>query len=196
LWVRAVRSWGGYDWGMRYADSGGLTAGERAGRERVRLAAAQMFVEGASNGGIADRLRVSVMSVSRWRRAFDAGGVDGLASKGPGGARCRLTDAQLVELGAELDAGPAGHGFVEDQCWTQARIAEVIAVRFGVGYTPAGVGYLLHRMGWSVQVPARRAAERDERAVAAWRDEQWPVVKGWRRTWGRGCASKTRPVRA
>ena len=180
---------------MRYADSGGLTGRERAGRERVRLAAARMFVEGACNGRVAGELRVSLMSVSRWRRAFDAGGMDALASKGPGGARCKLTDAQLRELEAELDAGPAAHGFAEDQCWTQARIAEVIAIRFGVVYTAAGVGYLLHRMGFSVQVPARRAAERDEDAVGAWKDEQWPAIKGWRRTWGRGCASPTRPVR-
>jgi transposase len=193
--VRAVRTGGGYAWGMRYADSGGLTAKERVGRERVRLAAAQMFVDGASNGRVAEGLRVSLMSVSRWRRAFDAGGMDALASKGPGGAQCKLTDAQLQELEAELGAGPAAHGFAEDQCWTQARIAEVIATTFGVEYTPAGVGYLLHRMGWSVQVPTRRAAERNEQAIAAWRDEQWPAIKGWRRTWGRGCASKTRPVR-
>ena len=107
-----------------------------------------------------------------------------------------ITDAQLQDLAAQLDAGPAAHGFTEDQCWTQARIAEVIATRFGVNYTPAGVGYLLHRMGFSVQVPTRRAAERDDDAVGVWKDEQWPAIKGWRRTWGRGCASKTKPVRA
>ena len=190
------RRGGGYAWDMRYADSGGLTAKERAGRERVRLAAAQMFVDGASNGQVGEGLRVSLMSVSRWRRTFDAGGVDALASKGSGGAQCKLTGAQLRELAVELDAGPAAYGFAEDQCWTQARIAEVIATRFGVDYTPAGVGYLLHRMGWSVQVPTRRAAERDEAAVGVWKDEQWPAIKGWRRTWERGCASPTRPVRA
>jgi putative transposase len=68
---------------MRYADSGGLTTEERVGRERVRFAAAQMFMEGAGNGRVARRFRVSPMSVSRWRRAFDAGGLDALASKGP-----------------------------------------------------------------------------------------------------------------
>ena len=43
--------------------------------------------------------------------------------------------------------------------------------RFGVDYTLAGIDVLLHRIGWSVQVPARRAAERDEDAIAAWREE-------------------------
>jgi putative transposase len=41
---------------------------------------------------------------------------------------------------------------------------------------------LLHRIGWSVQVPARRAAERDEDQIARWREETWPVIKGRRRT--------------
>jgi putative transposase len=40
-----------------------------------------------------------------------------------------------------------------------------------VEYTLAGMAVLLHRIGWSVQVPARRAAERDEHAIATWRKE-------------------------
>ena len=53
-----------------------------------------------------------------------------------------------------LDAGR-----VAEQCWR----------RFGVEYTLAGMAVLLHRIGWSVQVPARRAAERDEDKIARWR---------------------------
>ena len=85
-----------------------------------------------------------------------------------------------------LEAGPAASGWDEDQCWTLARIAEVIRRRFRVDYTLAGVDLLLHRIGWSVQVPARRAAERDEARIAAWRQEAWPVVKEPRRTWAPG----------
>jgi len=173
-----------------------LTAAQRAGRERVRFAAADMFTEGADNGQVARRLRVSVMSVGRWRRAFDEGGTDALVSKGPGGSGSKLSDAQLGQLEAELDAGPGAHGWVEDQCWTLARIAALIAEKFGVRYTVGGVHYLLHRIGFSVQVPTRRAVERDEAAIAEWRDEQWPVIKGRRRTWARGYASPTKPARA
>jgi len=38
---------------------------------------------------------------------------------------------------------------------------------------------LLHRLGWSAQVPARRAAERDEEKIARWREETWPVIKAF-----------------
>jgi transposase len=101
----------------------------------------------------------------------------GVASKGPGGARCKLTPAQLRELAAVLEAGSAAWGWDEDQCWTLAHIAEVVRDRFEAGHTLAGVDLLVHRIGWGVQVPARRAAERNEAQIARWRQEAWPVIK-------------------
>jgi transposase len=94
-----------------------------------------------------------------------------------------------------LDAGSAACGHA-DQCWTLARIAEQVWRRFGVAYTLAGMDVLLHRSGWSVQVPARLAAERDEAAIARWWEEAWPVVKGPRRTWAPGSASRMKQARA
>ena len=181
---------------MRYADGGGLTAAERARREQVRLAAAELIEAGASDREVARRFRVSRMSVNRWRRALAAGGRAALASRGAGGARCKLSPAQLCELQAALGAGPAAWGWDEDQCWTLARIAEVVRRRFSVDYTLAGMDLLLHRIGWSVQVPARQAAERDEARIARWKEVDWPVVKGRRRTWAPGSASRTSQARA
>ena len=136
------------------------------------------------------------MSANRWRRALAAGGRAALASKGAGGARCKLTPVQVRELETVLDAGPAVSGWDEDQCWTLARIAELVWRRFGVEYTLAGLDLLLHRLGWSVQVLARRAAERGEARIAAWREVTWLVVKGRRRTWAPGSASRTNQARA
>jgi transposase len=161
----------------------------------VRLAAAELIEAGAGDQEIARRFRVSRMSANRWRRALTAGGKQALASKGAGGARCKLTRAQLAELEAVLDAGPAVWGW-QDQCWTLARIGQLVRERFRVEYTVAGLDVLLHRLGWSVQVPARRAAERDEDQIARWREETWPVIKGRRRTWAPGSASRTSPARA
>jgi transposase len=180
---------------MRYPDSGGLSAAERARRERVRLEAAELIEAGASDREAAARFRVSRMSANRWRRALAAGGRQSLASKGAGGAKCKLTPAQLRELETALDAGPAVWGWDEDQCWTLSRIAELVARRFRVQCTLAGMDVLLHRIGWSVQVPARRAAERDEAAIAAWRQETWPVIKGRSRSRAPGWSSRTSPAR-
>src|SRR5512142_209129 len=150
---------------MRYPDGGGLTAAGRARREKVRLQAA----EGVTPPEVARRLRVSCNSAYAWRRRWRAGGVAALASRGPGGAVCRLSGAQLERLRAALQAGPAVWGWNEDQRWTLARAAAPIARQFHVRYTLRGTSLLLHRMGFSPRVPVHRAAERDEDAIAAWR---------------------------
>src|SRR5688500_11457935 len=146
---------------MRYAQGGGLTAEECARREQVRLEAAEWIEEGATDREVAERFRVTRMSANRWRRALAAGGRPALASKGPGGDRCRLSPAQLAELRALRDAGPAAWCWA-DQCWTLPRIAAVVRTRFCVHYFMRERDQLLHRMGWSVQEAAQRAGVRDE----------------------------------
>lgn len=179
---------------MRYSDGGGLTARAREQRERVRLQAAGMFEEKVAPAEVARRLRVSRKSAYAWHRAWADGGRPALASKGAGGARCLLSEEQLDRLEAELDAGPAAHGWVEDQRWTLARVAELIWEFFGVRYTLRGASYLLHRIGYSPQVPVHRAAERDEEAVATWIKETWPEVKKRRRARAGGSASLMSPA--
>jgi hypothetical protein len=80
---RAVR----YAVVMRYPDGGGLTAEERARREQVRLAAAELIEAGARDREVARRFRVSRMSVNRWRRALAAGGRAALAARRSPGPR-------------------------------------------------------------------------------------------------------------
>ncbi|MCP2340531.1 winged helix-turn-helix domain-containing protein [Actinomadura rupiterrae] len=167
---------------MRYPDGGGLTAEERARRERVRMAAAIMFESGASDREVARRFGVTRTSAHRWRRALAAGGRDALRSRGPGGARCRLTKAQLRVLERELEAGPAAHGWDQDQGWTLVLVAAFLRRRFGVDYTLAGVDLLLHRIGWTVQSAAHRPAEHDESPVNGRRNGDSSVGRA-RRTW-------------
>ncbi|MDT3445814.1 winged helix-turn-helix domain-containing protein [Pseudofrankia sp. BMG5.37] len=179
---------------MRYATGGGLTPAEQTERERVRLAAADRFAQGASQAEVARQFHVTPKTVSRWHRAWEQGGPAALRSAGPL-SPCRLDGRALARLEALLRRGPGACGW-DDQRWTLARIRQVIAAEFGVDYTLAGVWYLLDRYGWSCQLPARRAAERDDGAVEGWRTQRWPRVKPRRRPGRPGCVSSTRPARA
>jgi transposase len=179
---------------MRYPDGGGLTAADRARRERIRLQAADLFEQGVPPPQVAAGLRVSRKSAYVWHRGWRTGGREALLSAGPA-SRCRLDDQQLARLEAELDRGPAAWGWTTDQRWTLSRIATVIHRLFGVSYTLTGVAKLLHRLGWSAQRPAHRARERDERAIATWRREVWPAIKIPPRPAGPGSVSPTRPAK-
>jgi transposase len=163
---------------MRYPDGGGLSAAGRARREKVRLQAAEWFAEGVEPPEVARRLRVWCNSAYAWRRRWRAGGKAALASRGPGGAVCRLSGAQPERLRAALEAGPAVRGWAEDQRWTLERVAAVTGRLFHVSYTVRGTSYLLHRLGFTPQVPVHRAAERDEDAIAQWRAVTWAKVRG------------------
>ena len=61
----------------------------------------------------------------------------GAGVQGAGGAMCRLSPAQLARLRAELEKGPAVHGWAEDQRWTPERAATLIARLFHVA-SPIG----------------------------------------------------------
>jgi transposase len=178
---------------MRYSDRGGLSAVARARREEIRFQAADMFGGGASPVEVAGKLGVTCKSAWQWHRRWQTGGRNALVSKGPGGSVCRLDDAQLVRLEKELMSGPAAHGWEEDQRWTLARVAIVIKELFGIAYTLRGTCYLLHRLGWSPQVPVHRAVERDEEAIATWAKETWPELKAPPRNAAHGSASTTNP---
>ncbi|WP_438296234.1 IS630 family transposase [Streptomyces sp. HUAS TT7] len=148
---------------MRYPQGGGLTAERRTFRERIRLQAAERFAVGQDNAKVARELRVSVRSVQRWRRPWHDGGQQALRSRGPA-ARSRLSDTLFAVLEAELGKGPVAHGWT-NQTWTLVRIKTLIGRRFHKSLSLSTIADMLHRHGWSCQVPARRALERDEHQI-------------------------------
>nr|WP_308407821.1 winged helix-turn-helix domain-containing protein [Streptomyces sp. RKAG337] len=177
---------------MRYADGGGLTSAGRQRREAVRMRAVELFEQLVGPLEVAERLRVSRKSAYQWHGLWREGGAEALVSRGASGSRCRLSPRSLEKLAAFLEEGPAAHGWVEDQVWTAARVATLIGRKFHVSYSVSGATRLMHRLGFSPQVPARRTAERDEAAVTVWREATWAEVKGSGRPAGATSASRTR----
>jgi transposase len=112
----------------------------------------------------------------RERGRFTQGGTEALRSRGPSGPAPRLSDAQLDRVEGALLEGAAANGFT-GELWTLERIALVIERLTRVQHHPAHVWALLHyRLGWSVQRPKRRAAERDQDAIDRWVKERWPQI--------------------
>ncbi|WUW35802.1 winged helix-turn-helix domain-containing protein [Streptomyces sp. NBC_01462] len=157
------------------------------------MQAAGLFEQEIKPSDVARELRVSVKSAYQWHQLWREGGVQALASRGPSGSRCRLSPRCLEKLAVYLEQGPAAHGWVEDQVWTASRVATLIGRKFHVSYSVSGATRLMHRLGFSPQVPARRVAERDEQAVSGWREGTWAEVKGPGRPAGATSASRTKP---
>ena len=101
--------------------------------------------------------------------------VEGLRSRGHPGRPPRLTGGQRQRLGELLLEAPAGCGF-DKYLWTRQLIADLILREFGVSYNNDHVGVVLKALGFTHQKPARRARERDEAKIEAWRREAWPAL--------------------
>jgi transposase len=146
---------------------------DRQAFEAVRVQAGALFAAGRSQAQVARKLGVARQNVSRWHARWRAAGPDGLRSAGPTGPGPRLSQQQLHAIDQALRQGARAHGFDTDH-WTLARITTLIQRLTGVASHPGHSWKLLRRMGWRLQRPARRAVERDERAIARWVAEDWP----------------------
>ena len=122
---------------------------------------------------VAARVGVSQGTVRRWRRESQTKRKRGRQKRG---VKPRLTAQGLAKLTWELGRGACAQGYVEDY-WTLDRIARLIWDLFGVRYHPSGVWRLLRRLGWSSQKPQRRALQRDDAAIAHWKQYVWPQIK-------------------
>ncbi len=89
----------------------------------------------------------------------------------------------MAPAGPGSGRGAEALGF-EGNVWTTKKIATVIRRQFGIRHHPAHVSRLVRQLGWSPQRPLRRATQRNEAAVTAFREEQWPSrgVKPRRKT--------------
>jgi transposase len=149
---------------------------ERDRLQARRLRAAELFTAGMRQAEVAHQLGVSAQAVSLWHARCRAGGVEALYSRGPSGPGPRLSDQQLAEIEQALLKGATANGFT-GELWTLERIGVVIERLTGVRHHPAWVWALLHhRLGWTVQRPKRRAAERDQAAIDRWVKERWPRI--------------------
>ena len=150
--------------------------GSSAELEQRRHHAIALLKQGMKPAAIAKVLRVSLVSVGRWRKAVGRGGRAALAAKPHPGRPPKLSDARRGKLATLLLKGPRCHGFATE-LWTLDRVKEVIAREFGVSYHPSQVWRILVALGWSSQKPECRARERDEEAIARWRRIDWPRIK-------------------
>ena len=145
-------------------------------QQRRRLSVA-LALHGEAPEQVADLLQVSERSVWRWLGAFRARGDVGLLTRPGQGRPPKLDDAQAREVLGWLARSPGAFGFVTER-WTAPRVGLLIERRFGVRMNRRYLSDWLWRHGRvTPQVPARRARERDERAIARWVAECWPRIK-------------------
>jgi len=144
--------------------------------EKRRHQAVRLLQRGISMAEVAKEVGASISSVFRWQEAFRKNGAKGLAGVPATGRPPKLSPRQKRKLVALLMRGPVALGYSTD-LWTTRRVAEVIEREFRIDYHPNHIWRVLVGLGWSCQKPERRARERDEAAIEAWKKGRWAAIK-------------------
>lgn len=150
---------------------------ERDRMEARRLRAAELFTVGVRQVEVARQLEVSAQAVSVWHTRWKQGGTEVLHRRGPSGPAPKLSDTQLAQVEQALLEGATANGFVGGAVDPGPHRRRDRAADRGAPSSGLGWALLHHRLGWSVQRPTRRAAERDQAAIDRWIKEEWPRMK-------------------
>lgn len=111
-----------------------------------RMNAGRMLMEGASVAAVAEALHLSTETVRKYRSIIAEGGLEALRKVSVGGRTSSLDGAALEWIAAALNGSACEHGFPTHP-WTNARLRELIKMRFGVSYSRVYTWQLATNLG-------------------------------------------------
>ena len=145
-----------------------LAKRRRDPRQIRRLLALAAAYDGMSR---AEAARVGGMDrqiLRDWVLRFNAEGPEGLIDRKAPGAKRRLNEEQMKELGAIVETGPdpAVHGVVR---WRRCDLQKLIEERFGVVYKERAISNLLADLGFSRISGRPQHPAQDRRVIDAFK---------------------------
>ena len=144
--------------------------------ERRRELAVARVAEGYPQAQVAAFLGVHPNTLSRWVCTARAQGPDALRAKPTPGRPRKLTARQEKTVLSWVAKPPTSFGFPTD-LWTSRRLAALIEQRLGIHFNSNYLVEWLHARKHSPQKPDQPARERDEAAIARWKEEDWPRLQ-------------------
>ena len=137
-----------------------------------------LYLEGYPMKEIARIIHRTPNTVVNYLRAYEAGGLRGLAPGRSPGRPCRLTKEQesilvqtiITKTPAELKLSPHAN-------WTLALIAQFILETWGFKYSLRGVSIMMERLGLSYTRPTYTLEKADPEKQRKFREETFPDLK-------------------
>jgi transposase len=145
--------------------------------EHLRLLAVSRVKAGERPSVVAKSLGVYRTSIYKWLRVERKHGLEALKSTTASGPKPKLTLAQKKRVRRWIvGKDPRQYGF-DFGLWTRSIVAQMVQDKFGVVLTLPSIGHLLTSLDITPQKPLRRAYERDEKAIAHWKETKYPTLR-------------------
>ena len=161
--------------------------------EQLRIRAVLQIEQGAHPEDVAAALGMTRAAVYSWLAKYREGGLEALKARPVPGRPPRLSGGQLQRLYTLVVSNDPRQLRFAFALWTRAMIRELIRREFGVALSEVSVGRLLRKLGLSPQRPLYRAYQQSPEAVARWKAETYPQLRGEAAQVGATIYSPTRP---
>jgi transposase len=146
--------------------------------EHQRKLAVRRVIEGHEKpSAVMASMGLCRTTIHPWIRTFKRDGLRALDARTSKGPNPLLDETQRRQVRRWIvGKDPRQYG-LDFGLWTRRIVADLIRERFGVEMGLTCVGRLLASLDITPQKPLRRAYERDEKAVAKWKAEDYPRLK-------------------
>src|SRR3989338_479422 len=148
----------------------------RKEKETRRLKAGKLFDKGRTKADAARKFKVTASAVNRWYAAWEKGGLAALKSRGNSGFPSSLTPEKRKAFKKAVMKGPKAFGF-ETDLWTLQRLAAVMKKVCKLKFSEVWVWHIVRDLGFTPQKPQVKAKERNEKAVAEWKEKTLQNLK-------------------
>ena len=145
----------------------------------LRRVAVNMVLGGAKRIAVAEAIGVNRRFVGEWARAYETQGSVALS----GGKRGRRPGEQKA-LNRQQEA--MIRRMIASKCpdqlelpfalWTREAIGQIIERKTGITLSLTAIGSYLAAWNFTPQKPIRRATERNEAAIMAWLEDEYPAI--------------------
>lgn len=148
-------------------------------QEHLRRQAIRLKKQGHTFVAIAEIVGVHRNAVSRWWRAYEHEGLQGLQAKPRGfavGQWRTLNAAQEQAIQGVIVEKTPDQLKLAFALWTRQAVQELIQLRFSIRMPIRTVGEYLKRWGFTPQKPLKHAYEQRPAAVQTWLKEEYPAI--------------------
>lgn len=149
--------------------------------EVLRIRTVERVQAGESPEVLAKALGLRRSTIYNWLAMYRSGGWDALKAKPLAGRPKKISATQLAWLyKTVVGSSPLQHRF-EFALWTRQMIRILLWEQFRLKLSVTSVGRLLAQLGLTCQRPLFRASEQDDLKVKAWRQNDYPLIRGMAR---------------
>lgn len=151
-----------------------------AAQEEKRKQAVRMWKRHIPRETIAEQVGVHKLTVGKWLRQYQAGGMKALCSRRRGrrdGAGRQVGPEQEVLLQKKLIDKTPDQLKLPYALWTREAVRQLIQRETGLLLPIRTVGEYLKRWGFTVQKPKKQAYEQRPAEVGRWVQEEYPAIQ-------------------